>query len=302
MDSVSVMIERLRNDPERLAHLLALAVWVIQPFTLGPLLGDALDPARTPFRSLASWGLWIIWLVVLVAMALPRPLTLTVVRLGVPAAIPAAVWAALESDSTSLRVAGLVSAVAATLIVMSPAIADLFIDGGSYGEERRFALRPPGPVLIGVVVPAAIVAVAGIVVGPLLLADERWIAGAIAVVVGFPLAAAAIRALHQLARRFVVFVPRGLVVHDLTVMREPVLFPTREIFGLAPALADTVANDFTNSALGLALELKLKQSIKVSAVTGRTETEERAVRALLISPSRPAAVMRFAQARDIQIA
>lgn len=295
------MIDRLRRDPERLTSWVALALWVAQPFTLGPLLGDALDPARDLFRTTASWGLWIWWLVVLVALALPRPLTLTVVRIGGPAALPAAVWAAIETDDTTTILVGMVGAAVVTAMLLHPTLADRFVDGASYGEERRFVLRPPGPVLIGLLVPSWVMTIIGILAGPLLLADEQWILGAVVLILGFPPAFIATRALHQLTNRFVVFVPNGLVVHDLTVMREPVLFTAREIAGLAPAPAESTAADMTSSALGLALELKLSGPATVPVAVGRLETEDRDIRALLISPSRPAAVMRLAQERGFRI-
>lgn len=295
------MIEKLRAEPERLVAWAAFAAWVVMPFTLGPLLADALDPTRELFRTAASWVLWIWWLEVLLSLSFPRPFTLTIARIGTPAAIPAAAWAAIESDDNTLIVVGVLTAIAATALVLSPGFADRFIDGASYGEERRFALRPPGPVLIGLLTPSWIVAIGGLVAGPAFLADEQWILGGVITAVGWPLAFLAARALHQLGNRFVVFVPNGFVVHDLTVMREPVLFQAREIGGLAPALADTTADDMTSAALGLALELKLTGSATVPMVSGRTDTEDRDVRAILIAPSRPAAVMRLAQARGFRI-
>lgn len=295
------MIERLRREPERLVGWLALAAWVVQPFTLGPLAGDALHPTRDLFRNVSSAGLWAGWLLVLVALAVPRPITLTVGRLGVTAAVPVAVWSALEVDGTATRVIGLVGAIVAAGIVLTPTFADRFVDGASYGDERRFALRAPGPVLVGLLVPSWIVVVAGFAAGPLFLADENWPVGVALLLVGWPLALVALRAMHQLTNRFVVFVPNGFVVHDLTALREPVMFHTREIAGLAPAPADTLADDLTGAALGLALELRLAGPATLPVVTGRTTTEEREVRAVLISPSRPAAVMTTAGARGLRI-
>jgi len=295
------MIERLRREPEKLNAWLALVVWVVQPFTLGPLLGDALDPARQLFRSAGTWVLWIGWLEVLIALTLPRPITLTISRIGVTAALPAALWAAIETDDTTLAMIGVVSAIVAAAVVLAPTFADRFIDGASYGEERRFALRPPGPVLLGLVVPTWAVVVAGLSAGPLLLADKKVLAGAVLTAIGWPLAFLAGRALHQLTNRFIVFVPNGFVVHDLTVMREPVLFQSKEIAGLAPAPIDTTADDMTSAALGLALELKLGAPVTLPMVSGRKETDDRDVRSLLIAPSRPAAVMALAQSRGFRI-
>ena len=296
------MIERLRREPGTVTGWLALVVWVAQPFTLGPLLGEVLDPTRLLFRTVCTWGLWVGWLEVLIALVLPRPITLTVARIGTTAALPVAAWAALESDDTTQTVIAVLGAIAASALVLAPTFADRFIDGASYGEERRFALRPPGPVLLGLVVPTWVAVVGGLAAGPLLLADENWALGAVLTVVGWPVAFFAARALHQLANRFVVFVPNGFVVHDLTVMREPVLFQAREIAGLAPALADTTAVDMTSAALGLALEMRLAAPATLPMVAGRKETEDRDVRAFLISPSRPAALLTLARSRGVPIA
>lgn len=296
------MLERLRHEPERVAGYLALAAWVVLPLTLGPLLGDALDPTRDRFRTVSSWGLWAGWLGVLICLSAPRPATLTIGRIAGLAAVPAAVWAALESDDRGSAGAGLLSAIVVAALLLQPALADRFVDGVSYGSERRFVLRPPGPVLLGLLVPTWAVTVAGLTAGPLLLLDERWTAGAVLIVVGYPLAFVASRALHQLTRRFLVFVPNGVVVHDATVLREPVLFTSREIAGIGPALAETTATDLTSAALGLALELRLAAPASVALVTGRTTTEEHDIRALLVAPSRPAAVLRLARERGLRIA
>ncbi|MEZ5165296.1 MAG: hypothetical protein R2695_01955 [Acidimicrobiales bacterium] len=125
---------------------------------------------------------------------------------------------------------------------------------------------------------------------------------AVAVVVGWPIAFLAIRALHRLTGRFVVFVPHGLVVHDLMAMREPVPFASGDIAAFGPAPADTTATDLTSGALGLALEVSLGSTATIPLVTGRTDTEERSVRAVLIAPSRPAAVLAVGADRGLRIA
>lgn len=296
--------------PTGSARLIAIALlaWVVQPFTAGALIGDALDDAADPFRTVVSTAAWALWLLILLAMAVPRPVTLTIARLGATGGVLAAVWAASDvgrnqSDvSTSVLAIGVVSAIVAFSTINLPGVGDRFVDGVSYGEEKRFLLRTPGPVLLVVLAPSAIVVVVGATVGPLLLADEQWLVGAVATVCGFGLAWFPLNALHRLTNRFLVFVPNGLVVHDLTQLREPVLFVKREIAGLAPAPADTTATDITAAALGLALELRLAAPTELSFVTGRTTTDNRSVRSLLVAPTRPAAVMHTAMERKITIA
>ena len=285
----------------------ALVLWAIAPFTVGELIGEALHPASDPFRTTVSIGAWVAWIVVLIAIAVPRPVTLTIARLGTAGGLAAAAWAAIvvagRDDPDGLVIlVGVAVAVVAVFAMLVPGMGDRFVDGISYGDERRFLLRAPGPVVVAALVPSVAIVVVGLAAGPLLLADERWVAGAIVTVIGWAAAWFPLNALHRLTNRFLVFVPNGLVVHDPTVIREPVLFVTREIAGLAPAASDTVATDFTSSALGLALELRLTAPAEIPVVTGRTETEEQAVRSLLVAPTRPGAVVRMALERGLPIA
>ena len=296
--------------PTGAARLVAIAivVWIIQPFTSGTLIGDALSNADDPFRTAVSVAAWALWLVVLVAMAVPRPVTLTIARLGAAGGLAASLWAAWDVDrnhpdtSTAVLAIGVIAAIVAVATINLPGVADRFLDGVSYGEEARFALRAPGPVLLIALVPSTIIVVVGATAGPLLLADEQWVAGVIVTIVGLAAAWFPLNALHRLTNRFLVFVPNGLVVHDLTQLREPVLFVKREIAGLAPAPADTTAKDISAAALGLVLELRFSKAIELPFVTGRTTTDNEKVRSLLVSPTRPKAVMETALDRGITIA
>ncbi len=294
-------VNGLLQDNPRLFQLVAALVWVVQPFTLGPLIADALESTDQRFSDVVSAGVWAWWFAVLVALAVARPITLTIARVGAPAAFVAAVAAAMEIDNTAIILVGLVSAAVAGVVVLVPGLADRFVDGTSYGDERRFVLRPPGPIVTAALVPTWALTLAGFTVGPLLLVDERWLAGAILTAIGAPAAVLGFRAMHRLAARFVVFVPNGFVVHDSSALREPVLFTSREIVGFAPAPADTTAKDFTVQALGLALEVRLREPVKLPVVIDRSTTAEESVDAFLISPSRPAAVMAMGHDRGIQI-
>ena len=281
---------------------MATGLWVLQPFSLGPLLSGALADASRSVAAVATLASWVAWLVVLVALTARLPVTLAVARIGVAGAVPAALWAAVQAQQAGLAVVGVAGSLSAASAVLAPGVADRFINGASYGDERRFALRAPGPVLLLLVAPAWALVIAGLTAGPILLAAQRWFAGAALTVAGLPLAALAFNSLYRLTGRFIVFVPNGLVLHDLTVLREPVLLGRREIVGLAPAPAETDAIDLTASALGLALEVKLRTPATLPVVTGRGSTEERQVASLSISPTRPADVMRTAEQRGIAIA
>jgi len=160
--------------------------------------------------------------------------------------------------------AALVFAALAALVSLSPQLAAWFVNGTSYGDEQRLPLRAPGPLLLGPIPLAWLVVVAGSVSGPLLLAAKQWIAGAILTVAGFAAAAIAMRALHNLARRWLVFVPAGVVVHDHLSLGDPVLFKRSAVQSFGPALVDSDALDLSQGALGLALELRVRKPVELA--------------------------------------
>ncbi len=293
----------------------AVAAWL--PVAAGSLYADALASASDDagFRSSASVGLWVVFAAALAAMMLPGPLALTAVRVVVPANLTASVWALAVIDDRSWLGHGVALAAAgvAAVAVLHPAFGDAVTDASSYGAERRFLLRAPGPVLLTLVAPMWLLTCAGAAAGPLLLADRRWAAGAAATLIGWPAALLAGRALHRLARRWLVFVPAGLVVHDHLTLAQPVLLTRSEIASVGPApagaadAADLTAADtedtadLTAAALGLALEVRLAGPAELPVVAGRRREKGRAVNALLVSPSLPARVLAAASDRGIPI-
>lgn len=280
----------------------AVASWLA--VGVGALLADMIHPALRPEEEAAQTtvivALWLAYVLVLAALLLPGPRALTVVRIGLPAGGLAAALAAADSNDLVAVVALFVGLVG-TLVVLQPLYAEAHVDAASYGDERRFLLRPPGPVMIALIVPMWAVAVVGVAAGPLLLADRGWTGGLVAAAVGLPIAAFAAHALFRLARRWLVFVPNGLVVHDHLAVTEPLPLSRRSVDSIGPARTGTGAADLTAQAFGMALELRLAEPVKVGVMTGRNRSEERSLTALLMSPSRPAAVLATAERRGLQI-
>ena len=267
--------------------------WLALPLTVGPAIADALDGTSTSVQVVAAALAWLAWGVVLVAVLVPRTTSLTALRIGAPAAFGAAGWASARAGIGGAEIVALAStAVVAAGVLFLPDIADAFVDGSSYGPERRMGLRVPGALLLGPVELAWAVTVASIAAGPLLLAAHAWVAGALAVVAGVVAARFGVLALHRLSRRWLVFVPAGIVLHDPVVLGEALLFPKRMVRSLGPAPADTTATDVTGRALGLVLELQLTEP---STVRG-TQTDR-----LLFSPARPGALLREARERGLPV-
>ena len=271
------------------------------------LVYEALLPDDGAANTTVTVALWLAYGVVLAALLLPGARALTVVRIGVPAGfLELTAGANYPEDGAYgyglFAFVGLMAAMGCVGLVMTSAYAEAQVDAASYGDERRFLLRPPGPVVVALVVPMWAVAVAGVAIGPLLLADRGWAAGVVAAALGLPAAAFAAHTLFRLARRWLVFVPNGLVVHDHLAVAEPLPVGRRGVDSIGPAQADTTAADLTAQAFGMALELRLTEPVKASVMTGRNRSETRQLTALLVSPSRPAAVLATAKRRGITLA
>lgn len=291
-------------SPPTLAVWALRALWVLVPLAVGPVLGDALDGRSDAVRDVATAMAWTGWLLVLIATLVPRASSLTAVRVGVPGALAAAAWAAgpgrPETDGVGGAIAVVVAAVA-TALALAPVVGDVFVTGSAYGSERRFALRCPPALTALALVTWSVVAVA-VTAGPLLLASEQWVAGGAALVVGAAVVAAGVRSLHQLSRRWLVFVPSGLVVHDPVARPDAVMAPRPLIEGLGPEPADDDALDLSLGATGLALVLVTSESLPVTVRRGRQDLATRTATRVAFTPGRPAAVLAEAQARRIPVA
>ncbi len=280
----------------------ARVTWLALPFALSPALTDAFAAHSHDVRWTAAALLWSGWTLTLVALLVPRTASLTALRVSAPVVLAAASWAAWAGRPVDVaNVVALAAAALAVAAAFSPLTGDVFVDGSSYGPERRMALRAPTALLLGPMPIAWVAGVAGAVSGPLLLAAHRWGAGAIGVAVGAPLVWLTMRSLHQLSRRWIVFVPTGMVLHDPVGQPEPTLFLRRSVRRLGPAPAGTEALDLTQGAFGLALQLDLAEPTEMVVPLGRSTTETVAVDSLLFTPTRPAALLDEARARRIPV-
>jgi hypothetical protein len=260
-------------------------------------LRDALEPTSAAVRTLASVGLWVGWALGLAAAVVLHPVALTALRVLAPAGTAAAV-AATVGDGTSVLAVGW--AAVATALVFAPDAGMTWVNGPAYPNERRFPLRAPAPLLVGPVPLAWALAVAGVCAGPLLLAARQWILGAVSVAIGFPVGWLLLRSLHQLSRRWVVFVPAGFVLVDPLGLMDSILLRRQQVKALHPAPADSRALDLTQRAPGLALEVVLDGEIDVVQVRpGRRTGDSHKAARLLFTPTLPGAVLEEAKARRV---
>lgn len=236
--------------------------------------------------------MWIIlavgWTAGLVAVLVPRTTSLTAARTIVPGGLAAAVAAASAGSSVDWAdLMGVTAGALAAVTVLSPWFTEAWVDGSSYGNERRLPLQTP-PLFAALIAPLTwLLAAVAVVCGPLLLAARQWGPGLVALAVGGVVGWRAVQSLHQLARRWVVMVPNGLVIHDPLTLPEPHLFLRTSIASVGPAAAETDALDLTAGASGLALEIGMNEPVELLVRAGRdTATIERS--RLIITPARPA--------------
>lgn len=293
----------LRLSPSAALPWLVRAIWLALPFAAGPALAAALDPWSMPIRTTASVGLWLGWALVVVALLVPHPLSLTVVRVVAPAAAVVVVLSTFTGAVATLPlIIATVSTATAAALALLPETGTWLVNGGAFGDERRHLLRPPRALLAGPIPLAWAALVTSLAGGPLLLAAGRWVPGVLALAAGVPVALVAARALHALHLRWAVLVPAGLVLKDHLAVADPVLLRRVDIEVLGSAPPGTDALDLTAGASGLALEARLIEAVPLMRVVpGRRPDEPGRSAALRFTPTRPGTVLAEARRRRIRV-
>ncbi|MEZ5298726.1 MAG: hypothetical protein R2697_21325 [Ilumatobacteraceae bacterium] len=290
--------DRIRRAVPWILRLVWIAVLVAGGAALDDALAGAGDTAAAATRWLALGG----WVLGVAAMAIPAPVTLTLTRVVVPASVVVAVvtWVAGADVAPGALFVGLT--VLASVVAGSSALGRAFVQASAYGAEDRHLLRPPLPYLLVAVLAWALWAAAVVVTGVAAAQGSVWIAivaGTIALVGG----ALGLPRWNRLARRFLVIVPAGLVVHDHVVLAETLMFRRQEIARLGLALAGTDAADFTGPAPGHAVEIRTAESVTalVSMVPGAPRGGAIHLTACLVAPTRPGQFLASAAARRLPV-
>ena len=276
----------MRPRPDATFPWLVRLLLLVPPLAPGALSG--IGGATGTGRGLLACA-WLTWGAATVGAWLPHPVGLTSSRVALPLLV--ALCAAFADGSPgSVTVA--TSAALATMLAAPAAYGRHFVQAGAYGDERRWLLRLPAPLVLPAVIGWLLL------VGPLVGAFAAAGAGAIAPAIALgaaSLAAVAVmpRRLHRLSRRWLVRVPAGWVLHDDVALEENLLL--RAVASISPAPAGTAALDLTCLAPGTPLELTLAAPVQVRpsalvqrvARCGALET----TRSILVAPSEPAGVL-----------
>jgi hypothetical protein len=236
-----VVYERLDNlskaSGARHMHVFHLwsarVAWVLLPVTAGVVIADALEGWSSAPALVAMVLLWAAWFGGAVALLAPRPWGFALLRVVAPSVVLVTAWALTSDANGALRAVALIIAAVAAVLALSAPVARASANALAYGDEDRYPLVVPWTLALAPLPLAVAVVAAGIASGPLLLADGRIVAGVIALVVGFPLAALAANSVFALSRRWAVLVPAGLVVVDPLTLADPVLMPREQVLEMS---------------------------------------------------------------------
>jgi hypothetical protein len=223
----------------------------------------------------------------------PSVLSLTAMRMlgAVACATATASW--IGGAGPVAGTVFLAVAVVHGLLVGGPDFGQHCVQASAYGDEQRFLLRPPAAFMIPVIVAGALWT-AAVVAAPLLLATSMWVAGGVAVIVAAALTWLLAPRFHVLAKRWLVLVPAGVVVHDPVVLGETLMVPRANVAGVELAREGTEAADLTGPAAGHAIEVGVlsMETVLLASTKDNPKGTALHVQSFLVAPTKPGAVLR----------
>ena len=261
------------------------AIWLASA-----LLPSSLGNADS--TALSSWFVWVAWGMVALAVLIHHPLSLTVVRFVGPLVVTLSAARMIDAGPDWGSLVGVALQAFAVWIGYSSRLGAVHAQATAYGHERRHLLRPPVAVILPLVMLWLLTAAAGgvaVVAGAL---TQAAIAGGVCVL----LLVFSLRRALLLAKRWLVFVPAGIAIHDPLILRDTFMVRSHDIRAVRPASANSDAFDATCTTWGDPLELVLSHPHDVSLsnfgarVSGTLDRLH--VTALRVAPSRPGEALR----------
>jgi hypothetical protein len=284
----------------------ARVIWAVAPAVVASGVQDLVAGAGDTSALVVEGALWVGWFAVLIATLAPSPLSLTICRIVGPLLTAAGLITALTTSGGIGPWTAAAWGLVFTAVVFQAGFGDRMINGSAYGSERRMALRPQGFVLVGPVQVAWLTILVAVVVPIWAILTDRIIAAIAAVAIGAVAGWAAGRILHQLARRWVVFVPAGFVIKDPMGLVDAVLFRRHLVGSVGPALAEESSGtaeartDLSGGARGLSIEVALREPTMITVREGgNAKTVETAN--VVFTPSLPGAMLQEARIRGLKI-
>ena len=205
---------------------------------------------------------WILWAVVAIGTWIHHPISLTTIRCLAPIAVFYSAVYALSESLSSLNIAVVTCGIISLMLMFTADYGSAHVQAGAYGNERRFLLRIPAPVVLPTLITWALFATVLVVLENAVQSENY--------VLGIPLLLALIAMswkfapqMHRLSKRWLVRVPAGWVVHDDLMLAENLLIRSHNLIAIDLALADTEALDLSGMTRGVPIQISLREMTDV---------------------------------------
>ena len=236
-----------------------------------------------------SVELWLLWALVALATWLHHPISLTTARCIVPVVV-AHLFVGLPDSSFGVgNVIGAACALVALALIYTSDYGSIHVQAGAYGDERRYLLRVPAPIVMPLIFGWGVMMVV-VCITPLMLASEQYVVGGVGVVLSAGLLWQLPVRLHRLSRRWLVKVPAGWVVHDDVVLSENLLVKTYDVVSMGLALEGSEAIDLTGMTRGVPIEVHLREmtDVRLTPLAAKLlkTVDALHVKAFLVAPTR----------------
>lgn len=280
----------------------ARVVWAAVALTGAVAVDQSLDGADPAARVIVPALWWVLVAATLLALVVPSPTGLTAVRLATPLTVALAVATLLAGADTAWGAGFLVASLGAVGTFLSADFASVMVQGSAYGSEQRFPLRAPVAVLVPMVV-SWIAWASCTVAGVALLARSSWVVGIVLAVVSVAIGVALFPRYQRLARRWLVIVPAGVVLHDSLVLGETLMVQRPEVARVGLAPAGTEAADLSGPAAGHLIEVVLRDMTLAVFPASSEHPQGRAIhlQSYLVAPSRPGRALRAMAAARLPV-
>ncbi len=281
----------------------ARLVWIVLPATAGGAFADAVRGWPVGPARLATVMAWAAWAACLLALLAPRPWGTTLLRIVSPLIALAAIFTFTSTSATS-AIAAIATTLVAAFLACSEPVTAAAGNALAYGDEVRYPMRIPTPLLLGPVPLAVAIAGCGAVIGPLLLADANFVVGIPLTIVGVLVAWLLVRALHALSRRWVVMVPAGVTLVDALTLVDPVLLSRDFIAAMRQVPPTPIPGpvlDIRLGSMGGGIEIELEEPAQFTRRQGRANSSLVEAEVIATSVARPRALLAQASARHIRV-
>ena len=278
---------------EDVLHMMLRILLSCLPF-IGAGVGGLLDNRSVAVQVTGTTLAWAVWGTVVIASSINHPITLTVLRIGTPVVAGFMILDIFNQGTSSGQVIKVAVSVAILLLSFSAEIGSIYVQASAYGDEKRFALRPP-VVLIAPILLSALVVDLSIISLPLLVAAKNWSIAAVSLAGLYVSTKYLLPRIHLLSRRWLVFVPAGVVVHDEIVLSTNLMIRKQDLFQIQLARNNSAAADLSALTWGVPLELTLNKPLDISltSIGAKHLNTISAIHAqsVLIATSRPGFVL-----------